>query len=215
MVSKVFDGLYAFIWQDYRQNNCNTYLIDDGKRILIDPGHAHLFGHVEQGLSSLGIGSDTIDIIIITHAHPDHMEAALMFKKPTLLAMGKTDFEYLKDMAGEFYKIPQPDFFLMPGELEVGSLTFEIIETPGHTPGSICVFWPKHGALFTGDLIFEQGIGRTDLPGGSGKQLKDSILKVESLPAQYLFPGHGNSISGIRAVKENFHQVKEYWFRYL
>jgi glyoxylase-like metal-dependent hydrolase (beta-lactamase superfamily II) len=89
------------------------------------------------------------------------------------------------------------------------------MDTPGHTPGSICLYWPKHGALFTGDLIFEQGIGRTDLPGGSGSQLKDSIIKVESLPAQYLFPGHGNVISGARAVKDNFKQIKEYWFRYL
>ncbi len=215
MVRKVLDGLYAFIWQDYRQNNCNTFLIDDGKRILIDPGHAHLFSHVEQGLASLKIEPSEIDLIIVTHAHPDHMEAALLFKKPTLLAMGKTEFGYLKEMAGEFYQIPQPDFFLMPGELHVGGLLFEVIDTPGHTPGSVSLFWPKHGALFTGDLVFEQGIGRTDLPGGSGSLLKESILKVESLPAQYLFPGHGNAISGINAVKENFKQVKEYWFRYL
>jgi glyoxylase-like metal-dependent hydrolase (beta-lactamase superfamily II) len=215
MVRKVIEGLYAFIWQDNRQNNCNSYLIDDGKRILIDPGHSHLFSHVEQGFASLKIDPASIDLIIITHAHPDHMEAAQFFKKPCQLAVGEREFGYLKELAGEYYKVPEPDFFLAPGELEVGTLQFEVIDTPGHTPGSICLYWPKHGALFTGDLIFEQGIGRTDLPGGSGSQLKDSILKVESLPAQYLLPGHGNMISGARTVKENFKQIKEYWFRYL
>ena len=215
MVKKVFEGLYAFIWEDYRQNNCNSYLIDDGKRILIDPGHSHLFSHVEQGLTNLKIDPGSIDLILITHAHPDHMEAALLFKKPTQLTMGKSEFEYLKELAGDYYKIPEPDFFLTQGDLSIGSLQFEVFDTPGHTPGSICLYWPKHGALFTGDLVFEQGIGRTDLPGGSGKQLKESILKVESLPAQYLFPGHGGVISGVRAVKDNFKQIKDYWFRYL
>ena len=180
MVRKVFEGLYAFIWQDNRQNNCNTYLIDDEKRILIDPGHSHLFSHIEQGFASLKIDPGSIDLIIITHAHPDHMEAAQLFKKPCQLAMGEREFGYIKELAGEYYKVPDPDFFLVPGDLEVGSLQFEVIDTPGHTPGSICLYWPKHGALFTGDLIFEQGIGRTDLPGGSGSQLKESVRTVES-----------------------------------
>ena len=215
MVHKIFEGLYAFIWQDYRQNNCNSYLIDDGKRILIDPGHSHLFAHVEDGLAALKIDPASIDLVIITHAHPDHMEAAQFFRKPTQLAIGTTEFEYLKQLAGDYYKVPEPDFFLAPGELEAGNLHFEIIDTPGHTPGSICLYWPSQGALFTGDLIFEQGIGRTDLPGGSGRQLKGSILKVETLATQYLLPGHGNIISGARAVKDNFTQIKEYWFRYL
>lgn len=215
MVHKILDGLYAFIWQDYRQNNCNTYLIDADKRILIDPGHSHLFSHVEQGLSSLKIDPASIEVIIITHAHPDHMEAALLFKKPTMLAMSKTEYDYLKDLAGDYYKIPEPDFFLQAGSLTMGSSQFEVLETPGHSPGSICIYWPQHRALFTGDLIFEQGIGRTDLPGGSGKQLKESIVKVEALHAQYLLSGHGGVVSGEKAVNDNFKQVRDYWFRYL
>jgi len=215
MVTKIFDGLYGFIWQDYRQNNCNSYLIDADKRILIDPGHSHLFSHVEQGLLSLRIDPLSIDLVLITHAHPDHMEASLLFKKPTMLTMSETDFAYLRELAGDFYKLPVPDFFLREGDLEVGSLQFEVISTPGHTPGSICLYWPKKGALFPGDLVFEQGIGRTDLPGGSGKQLKESILKVEALQAQYVLPGHGRVVSGAGAVKDNFKQVRDYWFNYL
>lgn len=215
MVTKIFDGLYGFIWQDYRQNNCNSYLIDADKRILVDPGHSHLFNHVEQGLLSLGIDPLSIDLIIITHAHPDHMEAALLFKKPTMLTMSETEFAFLKEMAGDYYKIPEPDFFLKEGDLGVGSLQFEVIDSPGHTPGSICLFWPKKGALFTGDLVFDQGIGRTDLPGGSGTQLKDSIMKVEELRPQYILSGHGGVVSGAKAVEDNFKQIRDYWFKYL
>jgi hydroxyacylglutathione hydrolase len=215
MVMKICEGLYAFIWQDYRQNNCNTYLIDDGKKILIDPGHSHLFSHVEQGLGSLKIDPATIDLVVITHAHPDHMEAALHFMKPTQLALGKTDYEYIKKYAGGYYSIPEPDFLLSSGDLSVGSLQFQVIETPGHTPGSICLYWPKQQALFTGDVVFSQGIGRTDLPGGDGQALKESIKKIGSLDTQYLLSGHGDVITGKQAVKDNFKQIEEYWFKYL
>jgi hydroxyacylglutathione hydrolase len=215
MVRKIFDGLYAFIWQDNRENNCNTFLIDDGKRVLIDPGHMHLFRHVEQGLASLQIEAGSIDLVIVTHAHPDHMEAARFFKGPTQLAMGRTDYEYLRKYAGSSFDIPEPDLFLKPGDLLVGPLKFEVMETPGHTPGSICLYWPKNEALFTGDLVFDQGIGRTDLPGGSPQSLKESILKVETLSTQYLLPGHGEIIAGKEAVRDNFTMIREYWFKYL
>lgn len=106
MVTKIFDGLYGFIWQDYRQNNCNSYLIDADKRILIDPGHSHLFSHVEQGLLSLRIDPLSIDLVLITHAHPDHMEASLLFKKPTMLTMSETDFAYLRNSPGTSTNYP-------------------------------------------------------------------------------------------------------------
>lgn len=215
MVQKIFEGLYAFIWQDYRQNNCNSYLIDDGKKILIDPGHSHLFNHVEQGLASLGIEHEAIDLVIITHAHPDHMEAAFHFGEPTKIAMGKKDYDYLKMYAGNYSTIPEPDFLLKEGDLTVGDLQFSVLDTPGHTPGSICLYWPKHQALFSGDVVFDQGIGRTDLPGGDGQDLKESIKKIAKLDAQYLLSGHGGVLAGKQAVQGNFRQVEEYWFRYL
>ncbi|MDT8274293.1 MAG: MBL fold metallo-hydrolase, partial [Desulfomonilia bacterium] len=110
---------------------------------------------------------------------------------------------------------PQPDFFLKPGDLTVGELQFQVIDSPGHSPGSICLYWEKNKALFTGDVIFEQGIGRTDLPGGSSSLLKESILNLKALPVEYLLPGHGGYITGQEAVRENFTVVENYWFRHL
>ncbi|MGC9325202.1 MAG: MBL fold metallo-hydrolase [Desulfomonilia bacterium] len=215
MLIKILEGLYGFIWQDYRQNNCNAYLIDDGKKILIDPGHKHLFGHVVSGLDTLKIDLKDIDLVVITHGHPDHMEAITAFRNSTQFTMSEIDFQYIKELAGSFYKIPEPDFFLKPGDLTVGSLQFQVISTPGHTPGSICLYWPEHEVLFTGDVVFDQGIGRTDLPGGSSSELKESILKIQKLPVQYLLTGHGNIVTGKQAVQENFSTVENYWFRYL
>ena len=86
---KVINNLHAFIWREARMNNCNTFFIDGKKKILIDPGHSQAFRFVEQELAQLDIRIDQIDAVIITHGHPDHMEAAELFQKPTLIAMGE------------------------------------------------------------------------------------------------------------------------------
>ncbi|HNY65333.1 MAG TPA: MBL fold metallo-hydrolase [Deltaproteobacteria bacterium] len=215
MLAKLFDGLYAFIWEDYTQNNCNTFLIDSSKRILVDPGHAHLFGHVQKGLDTLGIPLSSIDVVLVTHGHPDHLESVTLFKEPTQFTMSLVDYHYILDLAGSYYKIPEPDFFLKSGDLELGNDRFEVIEAPGHTPGSICLYWPAHKVLFTGDVVFPQGIGRTDLPGGSGARLKESIRRIMKLDVDYLLSGHGGVLAGAQQVRENFRMVEEYWFRYL
>jgi len=215
MLVKVFEGLYGFIWEDYSQNNCNTYFIDSSKKIIVDPGHAHLFGHVERGLSALGVEVGDIDIVLATHGHPDHIESVLLFKEPTKLTMNLKEYGYILELAGGYYKIPEPDFFLQPGELVLGGDHFEVIETPGHTPGSICLYWPSNRTLFTGDVVFQQGIGRTDLPGGSGPELKKSIERIMNLDVDYILSGHGGIVAGKEAVRENFRIIRDQWFGYL
>jgi hydroxyacylglutathione hydrolase len=215
MIAKVFDGLYAFIWQDYSQNNCNSFLIDSDKKILIDPGHKHLFSHIQQGLDTLNISLDMIDIVLATHGHPDHLEAVSYFNSPTKFTMNLQEYEYILKLVGNYYKIPEPDFYLKQGDLTIGTNQFEVIEAPGHTPGSICLYWPIKKALFAGDVVFQEGIGRTDLPGGSGKQLKESIKKIMGLDVEYLLTGHGGIVSGKDAVLKNFTVIEDYWFRYL
>jgi glyoxylase-like metal-dependent hydrolase (beta-lactamase superfamily II) len=94
-------------------------------------------------------------------------------------------------------------------------LTFQVIQTPGHSPGSVCIYWPDKKVLFTGDVAFNQGIGRTDLPGGDGQELKESIKRISLLDVEYLLSGHGDILSGREKVKANFGDIEEMWFPYL
>jgi hydroxyacylglutathione hydrolase len=210
---EIVAGLHAFLWNNPQANNTNTYLIEGSKKILIDPGHLQFFDHVRTGLSRRNLKPDQIDLILITHAHVDHMEAVKLFGKPTLFAMSEEAFQSLDEYGGG--NRYQPDFFLGEGTLQAGDIALEVIGTPGHSPGSLSFYWTDRKALFTGDVIFNQSIGRTDLPGGSGKLLKESIQRMAKLDVDYLLSGHGGPVIGRKAVQENFRMVADYWFSYL
>lgn len=212
---EVAKDLHAFIWRNARANNTNTYLITGSKKILIDPGHVDLFDHVRTGLARINLTPDAIDCVLLTHAHADHMEAAGLFRKPTLVAMSHEALDFIEEYGGRTSDGLQPDFFLGQGDLRIGDIALEVIATPGHSPGSLCFYWPDRRALFTGDVIFSQSIGRTDLPGGSGKLLKESIQRLSALAVDYLLPGHGTPVIKKKAVQDNFRFVADYWFSYL
>jgi glyoxylase-like metal-dependent hydrolase (beta-lactamase superfamily II) len=212
---EIAKDLHAFIWNDARVNNTNTYLITGSKNILIDPGHLDLFEHVRKGLAQINLTPDEIDCVLITHAHADHMEAAKLFQKPTLLAMSKQAYDFIDYYLGSTPNGLAPDFFLGEGDLKIGDIALEVISTPGHAPGSLCFYWPDRRALFTGDVIFSQGIGRTDLPGGNGKLLKQSIQRLSALTVDFLLPGHGTPVIKQKAVQDNFRFIADYWFSYL
>lgn len=212
---EIAKNLHAFMWRNPRANNANTYLITGSLNILIDPGHKDLFDHVLSGLARLKLTPDEIDIVLITHAHADHIEAAGLFRKPTLLAMSREALDFLQDCGGRKTDGLEPDFFLGEGDLRIGDINLDVIMTPGHSPGSVCFYWPDQGALFTGDVIFSQSIGRTDLPGGNGKLLKESIERLSTLDTDYLLPGHGMQVMEKKAVRNNFRLVADSWFSYL
>lgn len=220
---KITDSIHGFLWDSMTQNNCNAYLIDGATRILIDPGHYRLFDHVRKGLAELHLGLDDIGLVLCTHAHPDHIEAVQYFEgKPAAFAVHEKDWRLVKSMleslgsrGGAAPGPLRPDFFLQEGDLSVGGSDFQIIHTPGHSPGAVCLYWPEKKALVTGDLIFKEGIGRTDLPGGSGEELKASIRRVKDLDVEYVLPGHGEIISGRREVRRNFEEIENDWFSYI
>lgn len=212
---KVLDGLHAFIWRVYTQNNCNTYLLDGGLNILVDPGHLHLFENVLQNLNGVGVPPDRIDLVIATHGHPDHLEAVQGLGKSAMFAMSAEEYRFISELAGQYFKIPEPHFFLKEGDLVIGEEMFEVIATPGHSPGSICLYWPVKKALFTGDVVFSQSIGRSDLPGGNGGMLKESIKRLSEMDVDYILSGHGEIVAGKKEVKANFEKIKNYFFDYL
>jgi glyoxylase-like metal-dependent hydrolase (beta-lactamase superfamily II) len=212
---KILDGLYGFIWQSASENNCNSFLIDGAKKILVDPGHRHLFQHVKRGLAQIETTPEQIDVVLVTHGHPDHLEMVGSFGPSTLWAMSRVDYEFVMKYIGSRSDFPAPAFFLQEGDLVIGDKTFRVILTPGHSPGSVCLYWPEKKVLFTGDVVFSQSIGRTDLPGGSGKQLKESISRLAELDVEVLCPGHGEIVAGRENVKKNFKLIKDFWFNQL
>jgi glyoxylase-like metal-dependent hydrolase (beta-lactamase superfamily II) len=220
---QIVDNLHAFVWQSPTANNCNAYFIDGPTRVLIDPGHRSLFDHVELGLKELGLRTDDVDLVVCTHGHPDHLEGAQLFKKKSaLLTLSEIEWRWAlsagKDM-GAAYGIDiealTPDFFLQEGTLSLDGLEIQIYHTPGHSPGSVCLYWSAQKALFTGDLVFKDGLGRTDLPGGDGAQIKESIQRMTRLDVELLLSGHGDIISGAREARSNFERIEQYWFGYI
>lgn len=206
------DGIYAAIWRSYRENNCNTYVItNEDMPILIDPGHYHLTAHWENGLEKLGLSRNDIRLVIVTHGHPDHLEGVALFDHRTKVAVGEREYVWLQKWVSQL----EPDLLLREGELKVGKMRLEIIETPGHSPASICIYEPDKKVLFTGDVIFRDGIGRTDIPGGDVAQLKNSIKRLSHLDVEYLLPGHGEPVIGRAAVERNFRLIEEYWFQFI
>ena len=186
---QIIPNVHAFIWESMAANNCNTYLIDGPTRILIDPGHSNLFDHVGKGLEELGLTLQDIGLILCTHGHPDHIESVQLFKEtPALTALHMEEWQFIKSMddyikaaIGIDSEAVTPDFLLKDGDMAIHHLNLKVLHTPGHSPGSVCLYWPDQKLLFTGDLVFKQGVGRTDLPGGNGSLLKESIRRLEDL----------------------------------
>ena len=218
---EIFDGLHAFMWVNPQANNCNTFFIDGEKKILVDPGHHQLSGHTQDGLSRLSLSFEDIDLVVITHGHPDHLEAVKLFSGlSTSIAISAIEMDFIRNLPPHMASALgvadfEPDLLLQEGDLKVGNMDFQVIHTPGHSPGSICLYWPVTKVLLTGDVVFNQGVGRTDLPGGDGEKLKESINRISQFEADYLLTGHGDIVSGREHVKANFEEIKKVWFAYI
>ena len=147
-------------------------------------------------------------LLINTHGHADHIYANRLLKErwPDIqIAVGSADAKLLTSpmrnlspLMGAWVKSPPPDRLLEDGDrVELGSVSFEVIATPGHTKGGISLFsadGPGGGpVVFTGDTLFAGGIGRTDFPGGSHETLLESIRRrlLVLPPETVVYPGHG------------------------
>jgi len=220
---KIEKGLYAYFWQSAYENNCNTYVVDGEKTALIDPGHSRHLPQLFQQMEEDGISPDRIDLIIVTHSHPDHFEGLEAFlDKPVKVAMSREEGGYLRGNGNRLFEMmgqPPPayriDFFLKEGELRLGKEIFHIYQTPGHSPGSLTIHWPERKALLTGDLIFYGGIGRTDFPGGHPRLLMESIERMARLDTELVLPGHGQMVTGKQEVLRNFEFIRQNFYPHL
>jgi glyoxylase-like metal-dependent hydrolase (beta-lactamase superfamily II) len=220
---KLEKGLYAYLWQDPYDNNCNTYVIDGEMTILIDPGHTRHLDKIFSQMEKDGLSPAKIDLLLITHSHPDHMEGAEAFvNKPVKIAMGREEERYLLEsgkMLFDMMGMPLPnvriDFYLKEGELRLKDRVFQIFESPGHSPGSLTIYWPERKVLFTGDVVFYGGIGRTDFLEGNSKLLMQSIEKLSRLDTELLLPGHGEVVKGKDLVLQNYEFIRQNYYPYL
>jgi glyoxylase-like metal-dependent hydrolase (beta-lactamase superfamily II) len=216
-------GIYAYPWQNLYENNCNSYILGRKRAVLVDVGHQRHVNHLLRGMEADGISLDMIDLIVITHCHPDHHEAVPSFLNGRVkVTYHREEETYLREEGGALYQmmgVPVPriplEFYLKEGILEVDGDRYQIIHTPGHSPGAICIYWAERKVLVTGDLVFYRGVGRTDFPGGDGKRLIESIEKLRGLDLEILLPGHGEIILGKDQVRENFAFIEENYYAFL
>lgn len=176
--------------------NCYIVGSESGKEgMIIDPGD-----EAEVILRNVKDLKLEIKSIVLTHAHIDHIGALKEVKEATFaeVAIHSDEAQALQEksvstLLGLSYPTPPPpDRLLRDGDsMDIGDLHFQVLHTPGHSPGCICLL--GQGVMFSGDTLFNYGIGRTDLPGGSHSQLMNSIrTKLITLPDNTtVYPGHG------------------------
>jgi len=229
---KLTEKIYFYPWRGHG-NNCNSYLYRGEKTILFDPGHI-VNEFSEECLESLidsldqdGFDVRDIDFILCTHGHPDHVEAVSVLRAESGAPVGMhKDDEFIVEAiakrhqsnAGEELNL-KPDFYLKEGPLDLDSKgggasdRLEVYHTPGHSPGCVCFYLPDEKALISGDTVFDSSIGRADLPGGDMAELGRSIEKLARLDdIELLLPGHMGIVSKAVNVRQNFAQIKNYFF---
>lgn len=182
------------------QANCYLVYADTAKAALaIDPG-----GPISPVLAALAQAQKQLTHILLTHAHFDHIGGVADLVKATGAALGlhAADLPLLNRQGGAqdfglaLPPSPQPSFLIAAEQaLEAGPVQLKALFVPGHTPGHLAYYVPEAKSVFTGDVLFQEGIGRTDLPGGDYAALMHSIRDVLfALPDDTLvYPGHGPS----------------------
>ena len=172
--------------------NCYVASCHDTKEaIIIDPGLDYEY-EARQIIDYIEQAQLKIKFIINTHGHSDHIRGDIIFqeKYPVSICIHRLDAYFIES-------IKSPDghanVLLEEGnEIKFGTETLQVLHTPGHTKGSICLVG-EH-LVFTGDTLFAGGIGRTDFPEGSMTDMNRSLKKLEALPMNMLiYPGHGET----------------------
>ena len=187
------------------------YLVSDGagNTLLIDPACSSLY---EQQMLYRSVSSQGGLTILATHGHLDHLWGAAWACEQwhTPVLMHEADIPMAKAMQAQYdlfgiggTPVPFPLEPLPVNQSVNPSIhhsaaeprlipSLKILSTPGHTPGSVCFYFPEDGILFSGDTLFQMGYGRTDLPGGDIQQLWHSLDLLLALPQEtVVYPGHG------------------------
>lgn len=234
--AEITDGVRFYLWVGQGTNSNSVVLVNalDGAHphVLIDPGMT-VGGMGERPLDSLveamsgdGVRIEDVGLVLGTHCHPDHYQAVdeVVRRSGARVALSLLEYDFLKGAGGGFYggfgtPVPstKPSMLLQEGELALGGDGWraEVLITPGHSPGSACLYLPESKVLVSGDVVFPGSIGRMDFAGGSTRQMKESIARLSQLDIEHILPGHssmsGPLVSGKENVVRNFQMVRMFF----
>ncbi len=192
-IEKVARNVWKFT--DWPGLCSNVYLVDVDVPTIIDLGSKDFSGSLARALRQVGYSPADIKRVIFTHLHFDHIGDPSMFKNAEFFASQQEIDDLNNNKIGAFFALfgTNPAALLKGVELNPAKSTsrFAIIETPGHTQGSICVWLKEKKILFSGDTLFANNIlGRTDLPNSAPESYADSLKKLARFKYKILCPGH-------------------------
>jgi glyoxylase-like metal-dependent hydrolase (beta-lactamase superfamily II) len=191
--------------------NCSVIWGDEKQAIVIDPGFDA--DEIAEALERNGL---SVAIYILTHGHADHTHDLCLIqeKYPAPVMMHAADAAWAfgpSNTIAPYYGVPgKPEKIerLLKGN-EVytdGGLTYQVICTPGHSPGGICIYFESEHLLISGDTLFRESVGRTDFPGGDARALSKSVKELATLPEEtQVVCGHGPRTTIGYEKKNNFY----------
>ena len=196
----------------------HVYLIKGtGKNMLIDTGVADNFIALSEHLGQIGLGPEDIDLVVLTHEHIDHAGAAIFFSDSAIIAAHRSAANKIQ-LQDEFVTLQRfrdwragelrVDLWLEEGNyIDLGNYQLQVLHTPGHTSGCICLYEPSQKLLFSGDTVFCGGTLSEIGPSGNISDYMNSIQRLNTMKIEEFYPGHGK-IS--KTPEEDMHCALEY-----